>query len=70
MEKEHNLKLSLERERFRKLFKEKQMVVVKQLNKLANGVSFELDVSFSILSTFLGETKFVCDVMSFGRISG
>lgn len=52
MEKEYNLKVSLEKERFRKMFKERQMIVVKQLNQLANEVSFELDVSFHILFIF------------------
>lgn len=67
MENEYILKLSQEKERFRKIFKEKQMLVVKQLNQLASEVSLELMVIFLLYSN-LGErnleNKFVSNAIN------
>lgn len=49
MQKEHNLKLSQEREKFRTILKGKQNLVVQQLNQLAKQVTLDLMVSLKIL---------------------
>lgn len=73
MEREYNLKLSRERKRYRKIFKEKQMLVVKQLNQLANEVTFEEMVGvllYSMLGERIPKTMFVSNVINLERITG